>query len=507
MMRLAILVTAAGLAAPLAAQQTIAARVSAAAPGGDTVAIPDSTGPVLSLADALRVADRNNPTYLQSMSARDAAGAQVRSAYGQLLPQASAQLFGTYAQSGESPVSGGFLGSGSNYLESFYGINLFYNVSAATLLTPAYARATRDAAQADVAGQRETLESTVAQQYVTVLEDQAKAALQDTLVADDQAQLDLARAKVTVGSATILDQQRATVTLGQQQVQALQAHNLVDIDKLRLFQQMGVPEPAGVRLVDSFAVVMPPFTLDSVLDLARGSNPQVNALRARAHAADVGVHRARGLYTPQLQLSTGITGYTYQYTNDQYVVGLYEAGVAEQYGPCVSLDTLRLAAHLPAANCGPSTLSQSEIANVLARNRTFPFGFSNLPRSITATFTLPIFDGFQREQQVEQAEVNREDARYNERARELQLTADVTSAYLTLTTSVHTVQIQTQNSVAARQALALSEERYRVGSATFVDVADARAAYETAENGRISAVYDYHKAFAALESAVGRPLR
>jgi outer membrane protein TolC len=103
--------------------------------------------------------------------------------------------------------------------------------------------------------------------------------------------------------------------------------------------------------------------------------------------------------------------------------------------------------------------------------------------------------------------VNREDARYTERARELQLTADVTSAYLTLTTSVRTVQIQSQNSTAARQALTLSEERYRVGAATFVDVADARAAYETAENGRISAVYDYHKAFAALESAVGRPLR
>ena len=33
------------------------------------------------------------------------------------------------------------------------------------------------------------------------------------------------------------------------------------------------------------------------------------------------------------------------------------------------------------------------------------------------------------------------------------------------------------------------------------------AAYERAESDRINAIYDYHKAFAALESAVGRPLR
>ena len=34
-----------------------------------------------------------------------------------------------------------------------------------------------------------------------------------------------------------------------------------------------------------------------------------------------------------------------------------------------------------------------------------------------------------------------------------------------------------------------------------------RASFERAENDRINAIYDYHKAFAALESAVGRPLR
>ncbi len=506
MMRLALLVTAVGLAAPLAAQQTAAARVGPAPLVGAAPA-PDSAGPVLSLADALRVADQNNPTFLQSIAARDAAGAQVRAAYGQLLPQASAQLFGTYQQGGESVVSGSFLGAGSDYLESFYGLNLNYTLSAATLFTPAYARANRDAARADVAGQAEALESTVAQQYVTVLEDQAKAALQDTLVGDDQAQLDLSRAKVAVGSATLLDQQRATVTLGQQQVQAIQAHNLVDIDKLRLFQQMGVPQPAGVRLVDSFAVAMPSFTLDSVLDLARRSNPQVNALRAREHAADVGVHRANGLYTPQLQVSTGVSAYTYQFTNSQYLVELNEANFAQGYSSCQTLDTLFQAVHLPGQGCGTATPTASQIASYRAMNGHFPFGFQNIPRQLTATFTLPLFDGFQREQNIEQAEVNREDARYNERARELQLTADVTSAYLTLTTSVRTVQIQSQNSTAARQALTLSEERYRVGAATFVDVADARAAYETAENGRISAVYDYHKAFAALESAVGRPLR
>jgi len=53
----------------------------------------------------------------------------------------------------------------------------------------------------------------------------------------------------------------------------------------------------------------------------------------------------------------------------------------------------------------------------------------------------------------------------------------------------------------------LAQERYRVGAATFLDLNDARASYERAENDRINAVYEFHKAFAALENAVGHPLR
>ena len=46
-----------------------------------------------------------------------------------------------------------------------------------------------------------------------------------------------------------------------------------------------------------------------------------------------------------------------------------------------------------------------------------------------------------------------------------------------------------------------------MGAATFVDVQQARADFERAENDRINALYTFHQAFAALESAVGRPLR
>ena len=46
-----------------------------------------------------------------------------------------------------------------------------------------------------------------------------------------------------------------------------------------------------------------------------------------------------------------------------------------------------------------------------------------------------------------------------------------------------------------------------MGSGTFFELLDAQLAQLGAEYDYVSAIYDYHKAVAALEAAVGRPLR
>jgi outer membrane protein len=89
----------------------------------------------------------------------------------------------------------------------------------------------------------------------------------------------------------------------------------------------------------------------------------------------------------------------------------------------------------------------------------------------------------------------------------LQLETDVNGAFLTLQTTHQTIAIQDTNRTAAREQLQLATERYRIGSGTFFELLDAQVAALRAETEYVNAVYDYHKALAALEAAVGRPLR
>lgn len=485
----------------------LAALALAAAPLGAQARDSVSVGPALSLEDALTLAGRNNPDLQQVQERRRTARAAQYSAYGALLPSADASLSGQYQQGGRQIYNGLTLGNNPNTLGSSYFVGVNYTLNAGSLIAPRVAAANRDAVEADISGAQSTLRSTVTQQYLTALQAAAKADLADTLVVAAQQQVELARARASVGSATALDVQRAEVDLATQQVAALNARNQVEIEKLRLFQQLGVEQPANVQLTTGFAITPLSFSIDSLLGLARQRNPQVVALRERERASVLSVRESRTAYTPSLSVSTGFGGYTQRYTDENALIAGARAGAVQSYEGCLANNYARQGAGLSVFPCGTGTLSATQEAAIRNANDQYPFSFTKSPWSLRATVTLPIFNGFLREQRVEEAVAARNNARTLVRARELQLTADVTGAYLTLATAQKTVAVQEQNAARARDELRLTEERYRVGAATFLDVVQARATYERAESDRINAVYDYHKAFAALESAVGRPLR
>jgi outer membrane protein len=345
--------------------------------------------------------------------------------------------------------------------------------------------------------------------YLDALQAEARADFQDTLLVNVQAQLALAQARQQVGAATTLDVRRAEVQVGQQRVALLRERNTAELQKLRLFQQMGVDQPANVQLTTEFAVEEPNVELQEMLTLARRANPALNALQSRERASDVNVSSARSAYFPTLSLSTGVSGFSQQLTDINGQIFEAQQGALRSRASCFSQDSLRQGAGLSpiTAQCNAISFTPETERAIRDGNAAFPFKMTRSPLDFQVSLSLPIFDGFSREQRVQEAVAGRNDARYRLREQELRLTADVTSAHRNLITAYQTVRLQEQNSVAAREALALAQERFRVGANTFIDVTQARADYERAETDRINAIYDYHKAFAALEGAVGRPIR
>ena len=484
----------------------LASSVPAAAQSRDSGAV----APVLSLQDAISIARRNNPLFLQTRSARQRAGAALRSSYGVLLPDVSSSFSSSYREGRPQFFGGQQFGSSSDIVSTDASLNVVAQYNGQNLLAPKAQRANLDAAESDLTNADAVLRFTVTGQYLNVLAAMARAQLNDSLLASAQAQLELSRARAAVGAATTLDVRRAEVQVGQAQVAVLRERNNIETEKLRLFMQLGVEQPSNVQLVTRLPVDEPKLDLNELLSTARRQNPALAAAKSREISASVGVRQARSAYLPTLRFQTGISGYTSQATDIESSINQQRSSAARGLSSCLSTDTLRTKVGLPsiAGACSSNfTFTDADAALMRKDNQKYPFDFTRDPITFSAGLTFPIFNGLQREQRTQEAEANRNDARYNVRATELRLKADITSGYNNLLTAYEAVQIQTRNSEAAREALALAQERFRVGANTFVDLVQSRADYERAESDRITAIYEFHRAYATLESAVGRPLR
>ncbi len=460
----------------------------------------------LSVEQAVDLALANNPQLRQSLNARRSAAAATRSARGQLLPNLNSSAGMSWREGRQQVFNGVGFGANANTVGSNAGVNASLNYGLDVLLQPKSARFTERAVEAEADAATQQLRATVTQQYLIALQAQARAILQDTLQESARLSVDLARARSAAGTATVLDVQRAEVALGQQRVQVVQARNTLAIEKLRLFENVGVTPPADVSLTSNFTVTPISTPLNDLIDLAKRGNPNVAARREREDAAAVNQRIARAQYLPQLSLSAGYGGFTNSFTDNNFPVS---QALASKQGACFSRGNVLGIVGQPfdPATCAGITLSAPEIAAARSTNTAFPFAFTRNPYNVSAQLSLPLFNGWQREQRVAEASVARDNAKQAVRQQELSAQQAVRVAYLNLDAASQTVAIQEQNGALARQALLLAETRYRVGQATFLDVANARADFSRAENDRITAVYDFHRAFAALEQAVGRRLR
>src|SRR4051794_21714256 len=200
--------------APAQAAPATSAPVSPA-PAPQPAAAATAPVATLTLDEAQQLARRNNPALQQTVGAQRSANAALRSSYGAFLPNADASFGTQYREGRPQFLNGVSFGATSATLGSSYDLSLTARYSASTFIAPRLQRANVRAAEADVESGSEQLRADVAQQYLTVLQQQARAGLQDTLLANARLQLELARARAAVGSVTQLDVRRAEVAVGQ----------------------------------------------------------------------------------------------------------------------------------------------------------------------------------------------------------------------------------------------------------------------------------------------------
>ncbi len=410
--------------------------------------------PTVTLEEAVRLAQRVVPGVIQAEGAVRNADAQVRSAKGAYLPSLNANSSGSRNFSdGPSRVNSttGEVQSGNSATT-----NVSMGLSASVDLFTGFrrgadsraARATQNAAEAGLTDAQFQARLTATQQFFDALAAQQLVRVREASVRRAEEQLNLATAKLHVGSATRSDSLRSLVNLGSAQVALITSQSSVASTQAALGRTLGADGRVAATDDSTFYNFTLGLDTAALKQEALSRAPSVQSAEANAEAARASWKASKAGYFPTLALS-GSTSWNGSNTADYQLYG---------------------------------------------------------QRGISLGLSWPIFNRFQREQTIQNrlssldvAEANAKDAR-----REIQ--ASMTTQTAALESARARIEIATVSVEAASEDLRVVNERYRVGAATVLDILNSQEALAQAEVDAITARFDYLKAKAQIEALIGRRL-
>jgi outer membrane protein len=276
-------------------------------------------------------------------------------------------------------------------------------------------------------------------------------------------------------------------------------------------QQLGIEVDQQAQLTTRFEVFPVTWSQAELVQMAQQAHPSLMAARATVDASRAGIKMARSAYLPSLYMQLGLSGYAREAGNTSGMISSAREQAIGAREQCLFFNALAAGSATPIPgypqNCPSGILTPDQERQIVSGNNVFPFSYTSDPLGASLQISLPIFSGFTRERNVQEAKAASMDAEHRARGEELRIKTNVSTAFLNLKTAEQTVALETRNLELATEQLRLARERYRLGAAAFLELQDAVTIKARADRAYLIAVYSFHESMAALETAVGRNLR
>jgi outer membrane protein len=409
---------------------------------------------VVTLPDAIQLAERTQPSMVQAQAEVRTAGAQRRNAWGAFLPSlsagSSASEFYSEGAARVDPVTGQ-LTSGDNTNRSVStslsaSVDLFTGFRRGAELQAAKAgQVQADASLVDTRFQQALATTNV---FFDALSAAQLVGVREASVRRADEQLKVSVSKLHAGSATRSDSLRSLVTLGSARLDLIQSQTDLATAEANLARQIG--EVGRISAADDSSFHRLLTAIDTVgLRLeAESRSPRIQTAAATASVARANLRASRSAYWPSLTLGAN-TGWNASRNND--------------------------------------------------------YAFLN-QRQVSLQLSWTLFNRFDRELAIAQREASYDVAQATAEDERRAVQAELTAGLAQLDAARSKIDITITSVTAATEDLRVQQERYRLGASTIVDVLTSQEALNQAEVDVVNARFDYLRAKAQLDALIGRTL-
>ena len=420
----------------------------------------------LTLEDAISLAQQNNPAYRRAIAQADVSGANVLAGVGGLLPdlQASLGFSGTsrtvftgtddFGRSVELPDGSTFKSSNSSQSLSSR-VTLFDGFTNLNNLRGA--RAGASASDAGVDAESARLEAEIKRRFYQVLQSQLLIAIEQNLLDVRQRDFEATDRLFRVAARTQVDVLGAQVEVSRQEQALDAARGGALTNQLLLSEWIGLETAAEFEAVGTLPEVFDPGDLDTeaLVTQVLQTNPRIRQAMAQAAQASFSATAAHGTRWPTISANAGVQ----RSLQDQGYGGMFRLN---------------------------------------PRDRWFSFGVN---------VSVPVFNRFQTNQSIAQADANKDAAEEDLRAARLEVATLVRSNIIDVQNSYRSVLLAQRSAQLARQRLAMAREQYQLGSIDYTQLQQVVTQSAAAERDALSAQGRWATALVALEEVVGRPVR
>jgi len=398
----------------------------------------------VTLEEALGLARRNSPTLEQAQSAVEIAEFGRLTAWGQFLPDLNLSYQYNNSSSGRLDPTGQAITTTSYSAQLGGSLELFSGFRRFADLKGANLGV--DLRNAQYRQSAYVTQEAVKISYFNAVATRELVRVELDRLSRQEDQLRFAEQQLELGRATRSDLLRSQVDLNNAKVALLNAENSAQNARYALAEAVGLMVPLEPETTEMDAA---PFTWDmgELMAMGMAGAPGLVSARAQAEADLTAVASAKSAYLPSLRFNGG-----WAWSNSEFP----------------------------------------------PQNRSW---------SLSLSGSYPLFNGFSRENQLYTAKARADISRSAERAEELQLRKDIDGAYGTTMAAQASRGLAEQTVELSREDLRVSQERYRLGLATILDLQSAQITLLQAEVDLIRAQFDYQLGLARLEALLGTDLR
>jgi outer membrane protein len=424
---------------------------------------------VLTLEQALEIAEARNPAFRQANNRVQLNGTEMRTTWlDQILPRANVTLFNTSFTGNHQGKATDNLGYPIDNPDAAWvyfsstrqALDVSWRIQGASLFQ-AFRRQRITNRERNVARDRAFTEMDVSVRrlFMDALEQRELMLAEEELVAAREVDREVAERLFSLALRTRVDVLNAELAIEQQALARQQQRALFERAKLTLRTELGDDELGDFILADEPLPIFDPSALDAdeLVERALGVNPDLRQREVAVESARLGVAENRNSWWPTVDLGMRVS----RVAQTQETAALFD----------VSFD-------------------------------------EDLDSNFYIQLSVPMFNSYaQNRQSMHRAEVDLDNAREVQREARLQVEETVRGAVLELDNQWESLRLAERSAEIAREALRLAREEYRIGARTFEDLRQGIDQEADTRRQVIQARHQFVDALLSLEEAVGAEIR